>query len=118
MSTMSQWIGKGKRAGSVSCKTLNASRRALADALCPPPVSDIRIWMVATSSSWAADREVIGLTTRRRAAPWRWTTGDDWKANADAKDKSQMEDTDFTTRIVDRLLKDVNSAIPTILRGV
>ena len=56
MSTMSHVIGRGKRSGSVSWRTLNASRSAFADARCPPPVSDIRIWIVAGGSTSAARR--------------------------------------------------------------
>ena len=66
MSTMSHSILRGKRVGSVSCKTLKASRRALAEARWPPPVSDMRIWMVATSSlAW---RLVVAVRCEMR---WR-----------------------------------------------
>ena len=84
MSTMSHSIFIGKRAGSVSCRTLKASRSALAEARWPPPVSLMRIWIVATSSS-AWRRVLDGYLVRGGLM----AVGVGWNAVVAARERSQ-----------------------------
>mmetsp|Transcript_2588 Transcript_2588/g.3598 ORF Transcript_2588/g.3598 Transcript_2588/m.3598 type:complete len:84 (-) Transcript_2588:314-565(-) len=63
MSTMSTSILPG-------CSTSKASRNALAEARCPPPVSDIKIWIVHTSSSLLAVTEEYKELLDARRCCW------------------------------------------------